>query len=218
MQALATETIQSVPPFPQTLGETEAPEVGYTLLCTRQGSTLYERACRLSAREYQRHFNCVLKDFYPAYFCLLKDKRLMAVCGLRSGEEELFLEQYLDQPLEHMVSERLAEVVARESIVEIGGFALRNKDVAMLFMASMAPAFWKLGYTHAVCTATLPVRRCLRSLGIHSTSLAKADPARLRAADTDWGNYYAMRPAVVCGSLASTLELINALAEGQFPS
>lgn len=168
------------------------------------GDALYDRACLLSSEQYRRHFDCDLQHFYPQYLCLERNGRLLGVCGYRNALGPLYLEQYLDAPVETLLTERCESVIERQSIVEVGGFALSKRALALYFMASLAPAFQQLGFTHAVCTATLPVRRCLRSLAIPSKHLGKALAERIVESDTDWGNYYVQRPAVIGGAIAAT--------------
>jgi hypothetical protein len=102
-----------------------------------------------------------------------------------------------------VVSHRLGEHVDARQLVELGSFAVRKRALALPFMAAMAQELLEAGFTHAVATATLPVRRCLAGLGIRTTQLAPASAARLTAGTTDWGTYYAHRPAVVTAAIGT---------------
>jgi hypothetical protein len=212
MLAIAAPDSSNLRPVPLSLAKGLF-ELDTVLVSVARGDPLYDRACRFSAREYRRHFDCELRDFYPAYFCLSKGSRLLAVCGYRVGNEALFLEQYLDQPIENLLDAGRACPIPRQAIVEIGGFALRGHAVALPFMVRLAPAFRALGFSHAVCTATLPIRRCLRSLGVPTQVLGRADPSRLAHSSSNWGKYYAMRPSVISGSIDSAMDRIEALEQ-----
>lgn len=181
----------------------------YQLHVARKGMARYAQACALSAAEYRSHFQCELRHFYPSYLCLERAGTLIAVCGYRSALDSLFLEQYLDAPVEQLINERLGAQAARDHIVEIGGFAVTRRALALPFIAALAPVFQQKGFSHAVCTATLPVRQCLRALSIPTTMLGKADPDRLRVSVTNWGNYYRNRPAVIAGPIDVTLERLQ---------
>jgi hypothetical protein len=174
-----------------------------------KGTARYAQACELSAAEYRSHFQCELRHFYPSYLCLERAGTLIAVCGYRSALDSLFLEQYLDAPVEQLISDRLEIPATRDGIVEIGGFAVLRRALALPFIAALAPIFQQKGFSYAVCTATLPVRQCLRALSIPTVMLGKADPHRLRAGLTDWGDYYRNRPAVIAGSIDATLERLQ---------
>ena len=177
----------------------------YQMHVARRGTQRYTQACQVSADEYRTHFQCELRHFYPSYLCLERSGVLIAVCGYRSAAGCLFLEQYLDAPIEKLINERMDTQAKRENIVEIGGFAVRRRALALPFITALAPIFQQKGFSHAVCTATLPVRQCLKALSIPTAMLGKADPGRLRAGATDWGNYYRNRPAVIAGSIDATL-------------
>jgi hypothetical protein len=177
----------------------------YELVVSRPGDPLYDAAFGLSVREYRRHFDCDLQSCYPQYFCLLRGGRLLGACGLRSASGALFLEQYLDTPVEKLLSQHFSGDFSRASIAELGGFAVKRGALALPLMSMVAPALQALGYTHAVATATLPVRRCVSRLGVPFVRLAAAARDRLTEDGTEWGSYYAMRPAVIGGCIDDAL-------------
>jgi hypothetical protein len=79
------------------------------------GDPLYDEAISLSVDQYAEHFGCALRHVYPAYLCMISGRRLLAACGMRSGDQPLFLERYLDQP----VSRPLADAGRRAEIREL---------------------------------------------------------------------------------------------------
>lgn len=178
---------------------------GYELELVRSGDTEYAQAFAMSAKQYRKHFGATLAHGYASYFCLYRAGRLQAVCGLKSGTDPLFLDQYLDQSARESAQVAFKTPIAAHELVELGGFAVRKRALALPFMGALAPALLEMGFTHAVATATLPVRRCLRQVGVTTVKLGAADPARLRGGETCWGDYYSMRPAVVAGSIANTV-------------
>lgn len=171
------------------------------LVFAEPGATTYTAAFSLSAAQYKQHFNCQLRETYPAYFCLMRRDRVIAACGIRSSSETLFLQQYLDAPVTAMLSDRIGRSVMPEQLVELGGFSVSKRGLALPFMAALVPALGAQGFTHAVATATLPVRRCLKNLGIPTVNLGSAAVTNLVQPTSDWGRYYDMRPAVVAGSI-----------------
>jgi hypothetical protein len=181
----------------------------YWLNAVYPGEAGFDEARALSATEYRRHFDCTLRHAYPAYFCLYRGHRLQAVCGFRSATRSLFLDQYLDAPAWELAGIEFGRLIAPQQLVELGGFAVRKRALALPFMTTLAPALERSGFTHATATATLPVRRCLRRLGVDLRHLGNADASRLRDCDSDWGTYYNMRPAVVVGAIADALATLR---------
>lgn len=192
---LATDTFEGFLPSPV-----------YELMIASPGDHQFEAALDLARDQYRAHFGCQLSHFYPKVFCLYKDGVLVACCGFRSAsDEDLFLEQYLDAPVEVSLNAVSGTQTKRSSIVEIGGLAVLNRDEAFMLMVRLAPEFRALGFTHGTCTVTRPVRRCLNKLGIESHFLADADRDRVSDAD-DWGRYYDMSPCVLVGEIQPAID------------
>ncbi len=171
------------------------------LMLVEPGTLLYNDAFDLSSAQYHQHFNCELREAYPAYLCLLRRDQVVATCGVRSAVTTLFLQQYLDTEVTQMLSDRLGQTILPGHLVELGAFSVRKRSLALPFMATLVPALTDLGFTHAVATATLPVRRCLRNLGIPTVTLGAASKEALSRPTSEWGSYYQMRPAVIAGAI-----------------
>jgi hypothetical protein len=118
----------------------------------------------------------------------------------RASTEPLFLERYLDAPVEQVLSAALHRPVARDAVVEIGNLAA---DDATALVELWARAANDLGTDCeiAVATLTAPLRAMFARLGLQLVELA---PARIeRVADPKaWGRYYASDPRVCAGSIA----------------
>lgn len=142
----------------------------------------------------------------------------MAVAGFRcAGEESLFLEQYLDLPVEATLRDKLDTSGGRPSIVEIGGLAAESRHAAFNLMVALAPALLESGFVIAVCTINKPVRNCLARMGIEHVCLGVADPSRLEPGGGEWGTYYDSDPVVVAGDIRAGVRAIASLSgKGQF--
>ena len=201
---VAATAINSIEQFPpQALSPT------YELMIATPGDHQFEEACDFSREQYGKHFSCELNQFYPAMFCLYRDAVMVACCGFRSaGDEPLFLEQYLDQPIETSIQTGsvIERRLQRQEIVEIGGLAVLSRNEALAFMVRLAPQFLALGFSHATCTVTAPVRKCLSKLGIASVYLAAAKPERVSQTDNAWGRYYSLSPVVLAGEIQPAID------------
>lgn len=124
-----------------------------------------------------------------------------AVMGYRrAGEDALFLERYLDAPVEQCVSLALSRPVARANIIEIGSLAA---DDAFAMVDLWATAANDLGGACEVAVATLtaPLRRMFTRMGVSLHALAPASRERSGDAQT-WGRYYESDPLVCAGIIA----------------
>lgn len=127
------------------------------------------------------------------------DDRILAGVGFQpAGTTPLFLETYLDQPVETIIQSG----VARSRIVEIGNLAAVEPGASYLLFMALAAYLHGCGFEKAVVTATRPLRRLFRQIGFDAQDLGQARPERIGPTVADWGSYYAADPRVVCGDVA----------------
>lgn len=138
--------------------------------------------------------------------------RILAGVGFRpAGAAPLFLETYLDQPVETMIRGG----VARSRIVEIGNLAAVEPGASYLLFMALAAYLHGCGFEKAVVTATRPLRRLFRQIGFDALELGPARPERIGPAAADWGSYYAADPRVVCGDVAFGAACLDRFLTGE---
>jgi hypothetical protein len=113
----------------------------------------------------------------------------------------LFLERYLDAPVEQVLGRVLGVAIAREQIVEVGNFAACTPGAARHVIVRMTALLQQLRLGWVVFTATRSLLNSFVRLRIEPIHLAHADPARLPDGGASWGCYYATRPAVMAASI-----------------
>jgi hypothetical protein len=118
----------------------------------------------------------------------------------RASEGRLFLETYLDEPIEQVLQQHLGMEIARTRVVEIGGLAA-NSSAALVGLWNSAVC--ELGDDTDIGVAVLirPLRLMFRRLGITVHELAPARVERLGTDGAQWGSYYEQDPLVCAGSL-----------------
>jgi hypothetical protein len=114
----------------------------------------------------------------------------------------LFLEQYLDRPVEAVLSEKVGEPVPRSRIVEVGNLAAVPPGFARSFVPELGRYLLAHEYRWVVFTATREVRNLLRRLCFEAYALAPASRARLPGGGAAWGSYYVHEPHVMAGCIA----------------
>lgn len=118
-----------------------------------------------------------------------------AACGA------LYLEHYLGQPVEVVLSGRAAERVPRHRIVEVGNLASAAKGFGSRFLPALHRYLRDLGYGWVVFTATREVRGILQHLSFDAHALAPAAASHLPDGGAGWGTYYAHDPNVMAGRI-----------------
>ncbi len=161
------------------------------------------------ARAFGERHGAEVRSFLPELLGLCdKGNELCAAAGYRPAATwRLFLEQYLDQPVEEALASQLGSPVSRDGIVEIGNLAGGTCRAARQLVALLPRYLLERGHTWVVFTATDLVRRILGGAGAHLVELAPADPARLGAGAEAWGAYYRMDPRVMAGFIPEGLTL-----------
>jgi hypothetical protein len=118
-----------------------------------------------------------------------------------AGKGRLFLEQYLDRPIEEEVKGRIGGSAGREQFVEVGNLAANGAGAARVVIVRMAALLYALNRTWAVFTSTRALVNSFARLDIAPITIASADPARLPDGGSSWGSYYASQPAVLAACI-----------------
>jgi len=138
--------------------------------------------------------------FLPNLISLRCGGEYSAAVGLApAGNGKVFAEQYLDTPVEQVISEKLGLQVARNQIVEIGNLVSTWKGSSLLLFIVIGEVMERLGYHYVIFTGTREVKALLARLRYSPIVLADADPARLPDGGASWGSYYTNNPQVMFG-------------------
>jgi hypothetical protein len=141
---------------------------------------------------------------------------LCGVVGLRDARQSsLYLERYLDAPVEQALSAAAGQGVRRDQIVEVGNLAGRNCRAAMRMVAQLPAYLLAQDYRWIVFTATRTVREILLGFGAPLVELARADHARVAGGRDAWGTYYETDPRVFAGYLPESRRVAGFAAEGR---
>lgn len=159
---------------------------------------------RFICNSYRLAYGAQVKQFMPLLVSLRNAKGdLLAVCGFRhAGVEKLFLETYLDEPIETILSSKSGGRVIREDIVEVGNFAAFRPGMSRHMIAVLAAYIHETGAKWIVFTATSGIRNAWTRLGIELIPVCKANKERLDPAyHEEWGSYYDGSPNVMAGNV-----------------
>jgi hypothetical protein len=158
-------------------------------------------------RAFARRFGAHVPAFAPNLMLLEAEARIVAVAGWRpAAGDALFLERYLDAPVEQAVSRIAGHTVPRARIVEVGNLAAGKLGGSLHVIAVLADHLLRQGYEWVVFTATSELIGMFARLGLPLPVVARADPARLGAAASAWGSYYEAGPIVVAGRIRFAVE------------
>ncbi|MFA6179028.1 MAG: thermostable hemolysin [Candidatus Methylopumilus sp.] len=149
---------------------------------------------------FRRAYGADIKHFMPQLMSLRDGQgQLLAVCGLRHADESpLFLEAYLNEPIEQMLSKTTGEQVARKDIIEVGNLAVANRSNIRSLLSSVSLYLHGTSTQWAVFTGIPTLRNSLAKLNIPLEVLANAELKALPENEhADWGSYYDENPQVM---------------------
>ncbi|MGV8918132.1 MAG: thermostable hemolysin [Pseudomonas sp.] len=156
-------------------------------------------------QQFRKAHNADVRHFMPELFGL-KDGTgaLCAVAGVRPATTEaLFLEHYLDQPIEHIVEATAGRPVDRQGIVEVGNLAASNVGSARLSIITITWLLAMGGLEWVAFTGNAGLVNSFNRLGLRPVTLCPADPLRLGDDRHVWGTYYDTQPSVHVGDIRS---------------
>jgi hypothetical protein len=163
---------------------------------------------------YAEAFSSRIRAHYPTLMSV-QDARgeIHAAVGFRlASDGPLFLERYLDEPIEAVLA------AARAGVAEIGNLASASAGASLFLFMALARHLHQLGCDHAVATATRQLRRSFGRVGFPTRTLTTADPTRLGAEAKDWGGYYERDPEVLAGAIAPALAPLSQLLMSEPPT
>lgn len=159
---------------------------------------------------YARQYGARVARFTPWLLALRQGGRIEAAVGYRPAGEPLFLEQYLDLPVEQALARHTGFAPPREQIVEVGHLASARPGAGRRLILLLGEHLLAGPHQWVVGTLTGELRRLLLRLGMTPLALGLADPARLGPAAADWGSYYAHHPVVIAGHLPQAMRRAGA--------
>ena len=148
------------------------------------------------------HFGACIEGFMPRFALYRHTSGATGVIGVRQASHEpLYLEHYLSQPIERIITDASDCRVERSAIAEIGQFVVDDRDIVGSFFRELAPFLSAEGYDWVCFTGTNKIRALLNRIGFRGMPVTAADAKRIPAAGDRWGSYYDNDPVVIVGKL-----------------
>lgn len=159
---------------------------------------------------FQKQHGAVVNQFMPLLITLeCEAGNILAVAGLRTAAgEKLFLEQYMDFPIEKIVSSKLSQKSNRNHIAEIGNLASTKQGASRYLFVALTALLVEWDLTWLAFTGTHQVLNVFSRLGLNPVQVCRADPQRLESA-SHWGTYYDNNPQVMVGDVLGGFKALN---------
>ncbi|MEJ2743635.1 MAG: thermostable hemolysin [Gammaproteobacteria bacterium] len=161
---------------------------------------------------FQEH-QAKIDHFLPELITLTSHNNTpYAALGYQSAAEHaLFLEQYLDTPIDVAISTAHGAAVQRSTVFEVGNLAASHPGSTLRLILSLSTFFYEHGFRWLAVTMTQQVHHQFQRLGLESSlyRIAPATRSRLLNTSTDWGTYFNNKPYVYVASIEDALSLMR---------
>ncbi len=184
----------------------------FTSTCGENGRADLEEAVKL---RYARAYGARIEHFHDRLIGFRdEDGAVTGVIGCTPARSacHLFIENYVDAPIESVISRALGWQVARESVAEVGNLISEHGGLGRYLLAAMIRWLDGQEISWAVFAATRRVRLLVRRMGLECNDLGEADGSRLGASKALWGSYYDDSPRLVAVHVPRALEAVEAVA------
>lgn len=173
------------------------------------------------ARRFAEVYEARLYSFMPRLFGLYADSgALLAAFGLRTADREpLFLERYLDTPIEAQIADRYGRRVPRQRIVEVGNLAGVTPGAVRELILLLCEQLYVQGFRWVAFTGAARLCNSFTRMGLPLQVIAPAPVERLSAEERRlWGRYYERSPAVMLGDIGGGRRQLRAAATAAGPN
>jgi len=160
---------------------------------------------------YRRRYDAHPTDFAPLLVSLSYGHGPVAAAGYRGAAQgPLFLERYLDRPVEHVLSATRTFTASRAAIVEVGNLAATRAGAGRRLIHCLGQHLMDEGYAWVVSTVTRELRKLFLRVGVTPLALGIADPHALGDERLRWGRYYEHEPVILAGYLPHAMGRLDA--------
>ncbi|HEX9179389.1 MAG TPA: thermostable hemolysin [Burkholderiales bacterium] len=182
----------------------------FTLISVERTSTQRRQIESFIARRFAEAYGARINSFLPVLVALVdRPGNVVAAAGYAAaGDGPLFLERYLDRPIEAAFETSAGRPVLRDSVVEIGNLAARTPGGTRYIALAITGLLARLGFEWAAFTATQQVRNAIARCGLVPYDFGLASGSAMGEAVVNWGTYYDNDPRLVGGSLSGAAALL----------
>lgn len=182
-------------------------------------------ACRLAAEQYvracfQQHYGADIRHFMPLLLSLRDEHNVLkAVLGFRHADQSpLFLEHYLERPVEQLLAAKLKAPVDRSRLVEVGNLAVSTAGGGRWLITALTAYLSTTSSEWALFTIGPALYNAFTRLGLELIDLAEARRESLPFEEQPrWGTYYDQRPRVMAGNIAQGHAVLWSLCQRERP-
>lgn len=162
---------------------------------------------------YSLRYRADINKFLPTMIVIRhsKSNQIVASAGFQAAQSKgtknrLFLENYLDIPIEKSASAVGEQRFKRTDFVEVGNLAGAITGAGYLVILTLAEYLTKQSHGWIAFTLTKGMVKAFKSLNLEPIPLIVASECRLDEEGANWGQYFNAMPEVMIGDMKSAYE------------
>ncbi|MDG9666872.1 thermostable hemolysin [Hahella sp. CR1] len=153
-------------------------------------------------QRFDQEYGASIRYFMENFVLCYEQDRLISVLGYQSAQfRPLFLEQYLDAPIEQVLAQIQGAPCSRSGIIEVGNLASTTQGALRRLILVLGRYFSERKYQWLTLTVIPELLNSFRRFDLPMIELAKAKPEALSQDAADWGSYYDKSPTVMAISI-----------------
>jgi hypothetical protein len=167
-----------------------------------------------------RFYGAEIRHFMPLLMSLSdQHNELRAVLGFRYADQApLFLEHYLERPVEQVLAAKLKSPVDRCRLVEVGNLAVTTAGGGRWLITALTAYLSTTGSQWALFTIGPTLYNAFTRLGLRLIDLSEARCDSLpNEEQSHWGRYYDQHPRVMAGNIEHGQEVLWSLCQQEQP-
>ena len=149
---------------------------------------------------FSQFYGADIQHFLPFLLRLTNsESQIIAALGFRPAvNNDLFLENYLQKPIEQILAGIYKQPVVRQDVVEIGNLAIGERGAARVLIVALTGVLFAARYRWCVFTIARPLINTFRKMGIELETLSPANNDFMNQEEKNsWGSYYQQNPFVM---------------------
>jgi hypothetical protein len=160
--------------------------------------------------KFNESYAANVQHFLPYFLTLKCNDNICSVVGFRLAESgPLYLEKYLQHPIEQEIGMRFNTAIQRESVIEIGNLVSTWRGSSQLLFILLTDLLMRINREWVVFTATKDVEHLLQKMHFTLIPLGEASKNMLGDEKDQWGSYYQDKPRLILGHIPSAMSRLK---------
>ncbi len=169
-------------------------------------------------RSFKKKYSANVKYSFPYVLTLNYKKRICAAAGIRLAESgPLFLERYLQYPVEQETGMCFKTAVRRESIVELSNIISVWRGNNKLLLMLLIDLLHKVNREWLLLLSNREVEDALKKINFTTIRLSDISAKILNGEKEQWGSYFNDNSRIILCHVPSTLIILRQKALMKFP-